>query len=78
MAVRAKFQVTSVTTYTFGGEVKLEPRYDETIPEDQRFLKATPSGELRMRIDNPAALEQLKPGKTFYLDLTEVPPPAPT
>lgn len=73
MTVRAKFQVTQVTSFTFGGEVKLEPRYDETIPEDRRFSKATPSGELRMRIDNPAALEQLKPGKFFYIDLTEAP-----
>ena len=42
-------------------------------PEDQRFSKATPSGSLRMQVDNPAALEQFEPGKAYYLDFTPVP-----
>jgi len=47
------------------------PEYDESIPEDRRFQKATPSGELRMMVDNPAALDALQLGNTYYLDLTE-------
>ena len=50
--------------------VRLEPRYDASIPEDQRFLKATPWGQMEITVDNPAALEQLTFGKTFYVDLT--------
>jgi hypothetical protein len=74
MAVRAKFTVQSVTHFQYGGSVKvvLAPQYDTTIPEDQRFAKATPSGELTMHVDNPAAAEQLKPGRAFYLDFTPV------
>ena len=70
--IRAKFQCCNVEPTGFGGsKVTLLPIWDYTIPEDERFLKATPSGELTMVIDNPIAVEQLKPGKNFYLDLTE-------
>lgn len=72
MAVRAKFIVSEVTECHWGGKrIKLAPQYDTSIPEDQRFAKSTPSGEFWMQIDNPAASEQLKLGKTFYIDLTE-------
>lgn len=74
MSVRAKFTVQSITEYQYGGKkVVLAPQYDESIPEDQRFAKATPGGEFSMFIDNPAALDQLKLGKAFYIDLTLVP-----
>jgi hypothetical protein len=67
--VRAKFTVAEVTklspTY---GKVKLTPQYDNTIPEDVRFAKATPSGSLEMYIDNPPAFEFFEIGKAFYLD----------
>lgn len=66
--IRAKFEVISVEN----GTVTMEPRYDETIPEDQRFNEATPWGKLEMSINNPLALEQLKPGRAFYLDLVPV------
>ena len=45
--------------------------YDTAIPEDQRFQKATPTGEIKMQIDNPAALEFFKPGNAYYVDFTE-------
>lgn len=73
--VRAKFQVTAVTQYSGDSSarnIKLEPRYDESIPEDRRFAVATPSGELTMYVNNAAAVEELKLGKTFYLDFTPV------
>lgn len=38
------------------------------IPEDQKFSQATPSGHITLLIDNPAALEKLPMGKTFYVD----------
>lgn len=73
--VRAKFRVDSVTHYARGGAgVKLTPQYDEKIPEDRRFAKATPSGSLEMLIDNPPAVEFFEVGKYFYLDFTPVLP----
>lgn len=75
MSVRAKFQVTSIKSFAWNPasvEITLTPQYDESIPEDQRFQKATPSGSFTMQIDNPAAAEQLELGKFFYIDLTPV------
>lgn len=74
--VRAKMTVVSFTERAQGygsGTVRLETQYDSTIPEDQRFCKATPAGHIEMWIDNPAAIEQLKLGGKFYVDFTPVP-----
>lgn len=72
--VRAKFQVTAITSHSWGGtEIVLEPRYDSSIPEDRRFSDATPSGKMTMLINNPAAVDQLKLGQFFYVDFTPVP-----
>lgn len=76
MSVRAKFKVTSIEVFDWSSntkKIKLTPQYDPSIAEDRRFATATPSGELWMQVDNPAAAEQLALGKTFYIDLTEVP-----
>jgi hypothetical protein len=50
----------------------LEPRYDESIPEDKRFSTATPSGKLILQVNNPPVVDQLELGKVFYLDLIPV------
>ncbi|MEU1275344.1 hypothetical protein [Streptomyces sp. NPDC005799] len=42
--------------------------YDTSIPEDQRYAKYTPSGELKIQVDNPAV--SFEPGKQYYLDFT--------
>lgn len=71
MSVRAKFTVVAITDR--GGTMKtieLQPRYDTTIPEDLRFASATPWGEMRLGVDNPAAIEQFKIGQAFYVDFT--------
>jgi hypothetical protein len=44
--------------------------YDTSTEENKRFTKATPWGELKMNVDNPAA--RLEVGKVYYLDFTEV------
>ena len=41
---------------TVGKELTFDAMYDDTIPEDMRFCKATPWGQVMMRIDNPSAL----------------------
>jgi len=72
--IRAKFMVQEITKNNWGGtEVLLRPQYDPDLPEDQKFAKATPSGELRMDVDNPKALEELSMGRVFYLDFVPVP-----
>jgi hypothetical protein len=73
LTVRAKFQLQEVTSNYWNKESKtlvFRANYDQNIPEDQRFAKATPSGEFKMLVDNPAALEVLEIGKYYYLDLT--------
>lgn len=78
--VRAKFTLQTIETHEYrpGSSSKylvFNATYDQTIPEDQRFSKATPSGTLRMQVDNPAAVERFEPGKAYYLDFTPVPVP---
>lgn len=73
MAIRAKFMVSAITEHAWGTTmVKLETRYDESIPEDQRLYDATPSGNFEMMVNNPKALEQLKLGEFFYIDLIPI------
>lgn len=73
--IRAKFRCNSVTFFgnptdpDIGRRYELAPIYDTTTPENERFTKATPWGELKMNVDNPAA--RLEVGKVYYLDFTE-------
>jgi hypothetical protein len=74
MIVRAKVQLSSVTSYQ--GTAKtytFNPVHDESTEENKRFTKYTPSGELKMLVDNPAVEPQFQLGKYFYVDFTEVP-----
>lgn len=70
--VRAKFRCTSVERFTTAGDgqavYRFAAQYDESIPEDQRFTRYTPSGELRMTVDNPNV--RFEPGRQYYLDFT--------
>lgn len=71
--VRAKFKLQRVESHEYGwrgadGTVQhTDEKYlvfsavSDSNPENQAFWKATPTAELRMRVDNPAALEQEKP-----------------
>ena len=75
--VRAKFQLQEVrhNHYGSGKTLVFRPMYDNSIPEDRRFAKATPSGEFTMYVDNEAALNQLHLGERYYFDITEAPLP---
>ena len=74
MAVRAKLHLTSEPVHEWGGKtLRFETRYDDKIPEDQRFQKATPSGHAELMIDNPAALAQFEIGKDYYVDFVPAP-----
>lgn len=78
MTVRAKLRVERITSVQWGATepqvtLRLVTQYDSSIPEDQRFQKATPTGYCELQIDNPAALAQFTVGKAYYLDFTEAP-----
>ncbi|MEV7804974.1 hypothetical protein AB0O28_18695 [Microbispora sp. NPDC088329] len=57
-------EMTWPRTYRFS------PQYDHSIPEDRRYAKYTPIGELRIQVDNPNV--SFEPGKDYYLDFTPV------
>ena len=72
--VRGKFKVTTVTRNHYNpdaAEVVLEAVYSQN-PEDQSYSAATPSAKITMSVSNPAAVEKLALGKSFYVDFTEV------
>lgn len=72
--VRAKLRLASVTKTVWGGTfLKFEAQYDDSIPEDRRFQKATPNGMVELQVDNPAALAQFELGDSYYVDFTPAP-----
>lgn len=75
MTVRAKFRCNSEIVRKYGPEdihvsrsYEFTAMYDPTVPEDQRYAKATPTGQLTIAVDNPAVT--FVPGKFYYLDFT--------
>lgn len=76
--LRAKFLANEVTDYgeqypgSVNKRVKLAAVYShDRNTEDNQFSSATPSGSLEMMISNPNASDFFKPGKKYYLDITE-------
>lgn len=77
MSVIAKFELSKTERnhwkdYHSGSLIEsitvvLVPVSADGIPEHCRFAKDIPSGELRMTIDNPEAIEYFKPGERYYL-----------
>lgn len=69
MAVRSKVRCNAKT----GNEVHFTTVYEpdeQRDAENARFTKATPWGDIRMGIDNPAALEQFEVNREYYVDFT--------
>lgn len=77
MNVRAKFRVTEVkkSLYVSSTEKPAEVVVLSAAmgDENKQWAKYTPSGQISMQIDNPAALEQFEIGKFFYVDFTDAP-----
>lgn len=72
-AVRAKFRCNSIETFAqnSGQHVyRFSAEYDADLPEDQRYARYTPSGEVRITVDNPNVT--FEPGTSYYLDFTPV------
>lgn len=77
MSVRAKMKLQAIVETHWGPTssskvLEFQSQYDMSIPEDQRFQKATPSASAKFQIDNPAALAQFEVGKDYYVDFTPV------
>lgn len=73
--VRAKFRVTKAEPFpapSTGGELVLNPVYSEDPNhENKKFWDATPSGEIRMFINNQAAFEKFELDREYYVDFTK-------
>lgn len=52
--------------------VRLVAQYDSNKSEDVSFAAATPSGELKIFVSNPAVVGTFIPGTDYYLDLIPV------
>jgi hypothetical protein len=73
--VRVKFQLVEIREFHWntGKRLIFQPQYDATIPEEQRFAQATPTGTFEMMVDNPAALAQFTKGGSYYFDVSPSP-----
>ena len=60
----------SVPTGKFAQNIRLAAQYDPSIPEDKRFMEATPTGELKFYVSNPTVVDSFKIGENYYIDLT--------
>jgi hypothetical protein len=83
MAVRARFQVMSITSYANQNphtarernvavvEVTMKPVYSsDPKHENKAFWDATPGGELKMSVTNLDAVNAFQLGQEYYLDFT--------
>ena len=67
--VRAKFKVDSVKQFEQRGEVELSA-VTTSSEENEGFWKYTPSGTIKMQIDNEEAMDCCKPGQEYFFDFT--------
>lgn len=76
MKTRGKFRLDKVTRHAQmrGETFTFYAVCNDGTPENERFHKYTPSGQVEIRIDNPTVQENFKSliGKEFYLDFTPV------
>jgi hypothetical protein len=67
-------KTSSVSTGSYGPVVVVDQETVTLRPVtgkgNEEWSKYTPGGELKLYINNPAALEQFVVGKDYYLDFT--------
>jgi hypothetical protein len=73
MAVRAKVTCDGVKDNQVAFHTVYEGDAAKADTENARFTTATPWGEIKLGINNPAALEQFKAGESYYVDFTPAP-----
>lgn len=74
ITTRAKFRCLSETRHSKAPDAlrvyKFQAVHDDDTPENERYSKYTPSGNLEITVDNPAV--QFELGGYYYLDFTPV------
>lgn len=76
--VRGKFKLDQITQHSYNNgarTLKFNAVSNDGTPENERFHKYTPYGDVTITVDNPRALEQFEIGKYYYLDFSPVPEP---
>jgi hypothetical protein len=67
--VRCKMFLIGIEEQMGGGKkYRFMTVYDGSIPEDQRFAEASPSGMFEVQINNPVAQAFFELGKAYYFD----------
>lgn len=74
MHIRGKFALQSSKAFGYNGnhnssELEFSAQYDPTIPEDQKYSEATPSGSIRMSV-TPDVAKRFSVGHQYYVDFT--------
>jgi hypothetical protein len=67
--VRAKMQLSVVKDYGTWQELEFNAKYSDN-KEDNTFSSATPSAKFTMTLSNPEVFGVMKPGKSYYFDMT--------
>lgn len=67
---RCKFKCESITVTEYGTSVKLTPVINGS-KENEEFFRYTPWGQFEIGSLNPEVAKQFKPGKEYYIDITE-------
>jgi hypothetical protein len=73
--IRSKFQLQEIRQHSWNKNQRtfvFNCIYDSSIPEDQRFLDATPSGHMEITVNNPAVIAEWKLGEYYYFDAVPV------
>jgi hypothetical protein len=85
MSVRAKFKVETIAPQEADGsvtQITLRAVYGGS-PENEKFFKYTPSGQIDLNVVNPTAAKKFVLGQEYYVDfvlakpIVKQPKPAP-
>jgi hypothetical protein len=71
MTVRAKFKLESIQDFGNHKLYNFRAVSDDGTEENARFNKYSPSGELKIMVDNPAVSFEVT--ECYYLDFTHAP-----
>ena len=69
-----KFEVRLIDHGLNDGEemITLSAVYDENDPEDTKFSKATPWGEMKFGLSNPSLVGEFKVGQKYFIHLVPI------
>jgi hypothetical protein len=68
--MRCKVRLTKLTKLEVGYELTYSP-VSGGSPENDKFFKYTPYGEIKLGTVNDEVAKDLVPGRTYYVDFTE-------